>query len=727
MCTSGSSKNGIVPKVKIDWSSGGENNAKILYYVLQYNTSFTPNEYIDVKVTAQKEVSASVENKTDDEITRLTLVRKFETYLTEKIPGTQSDLTIPLSCWANYTFRIKAVNRLGESDPSEISAIPCYTNPCRPSKQPIGVRSFGNTSNNLIINWNLMPKIEWNAPLFWYQVEYRRVRKENETNFYPQENEFIRLKVPSDRDYVVIENVPTYTEYEFYVKAYNQQAGDGISGEATEMATLYHGFSGEDKPTVIPKNFKLDRTIDARTAKFTWDPISEQEADGMRGKLTGFIIQFYKADGSISGNGMPDLISHKVDGNVTEAIISNLPPYSAVTLKIAVLNGRYQGDYSSPISIYTLEGVPGPVANLRGRPYGSSGVKLQWDEPEEPNGVITGYEIQFQQMANIADSPGLIQPPIVIRNRYELSRIVTGLLPNKKYRFTVLATTSKGVSLDPNFVEVITSSAEKPPKTSFQVLSTLDDGFNITWTTSDQINAASLFYIKYKKTDDLINQAAPYMRTPLTTDNFYFLNELERGTKYSVILVATTGTENVKLETESDPVILKTTGQARASRNVATEPWFIGMMVAIALLLIILINVCVLVRERGGKYSVQEKEPFQNQMLSPDGGFDEYQKSGDGAGNPPIVSGSSNVYFDERQFHDEDDSMAEYGNGENGKFNEDGSFIGLYGRDRVQTYVVQYNQTPQATANSGGAGNANGNGSAPSTSADGSKPYSTFV
>lgn len=98
-------------------------------------------------------------------------------------------------------------------------------------------------------------------------------------------------------------------------------------------------------------------------------------------------------------------------------------------------------------------------------------------------------------------------------------------------------------------------------------MSTLDDGFNITWTTSDQINAASLFYIKYKKTDDLINQAAPYMRTPLTTDNFYFLNELERGTKYSVILVATTGTENVKLETESDPVILKTTGQGNLMKK----------------------------------------------------------------------------------------------------------------------------------------------------------------
>ena len=45
--------------------------------------------------------------------------------------------------------------------------------------------------------------------------------------------------------------------------------------------------------------------------------------------------------------------------------------------------------------------------------------------------------------------------------------------------------------------------------------------------------------------------------------------------------------------------------------------------------------------------------------------------------------------------------MAEYGNGENGKFNEDGSFIGLYGKDRIQTYIVQYNQNnePQSSNN----------------------------
>ena len=76
------------------------------------------------------------------------------------------------------------------------------------------------------------------------------------------------------------------------------------------------------------------------------------------------------------------------------------------------------------------------------------------------------------------------------------------------------------------------------------------------------------------------------------------------------------------------------------------------------------------------------------------------------------------IYYDEKQFHDEEDSMAEYGNGENGKFNEDGSFIGLYGRDRIQTYVVQYNQDQELN---------NTRGVDQSASADPSKKYSTFV
>ena len=92
------------------------------------------------------------------------------------------------------------------------------------------------------------------------------------------------------------------------------------------------------------------------------------------------------------------------------------------------------------------------------------------------------------------------------------------------------------------------------------MLSTFEDGFNLTWSTNNQINAASLFYIKYKKTDDV---AAPWLRTALTTDNFISLTDLERGTRYSVVLVATTGTEHNSLETESNVEILKTAGAGK--------------------------------------------------------------------------------------------------------------------------------------------------------------------
>ena len=55
--------------------------------------------------------------------------------------------------------------------------------------------------------------------------------------------------------------------------------------------------------------------------------------------------------------------------------------------------------------------------------------------------------------------------------------------------------------------------------------------------------------------------ADPWQRTALTTDNYMEVADLDRGTRYTVILVATTGTEEKSLETDSDSEIIKTAGQ----------------------------------------------------------------------------------------------------------------------------------------------------------------------
>jgi hypothetical protein len=47
------------------------------------------------------------------------------------------------------------------------------------------------------------------------------------------------------------------------------------------------------------------------------------------------------------------------------------------------------------IQFPTREGRPGPVTNLRAVPHGSNGIFLLWDPPEETNGVIIGYHIDY--------------------------------------------------------------------------------------------------------------------------------------------------------------------------------------------------------------------------------------------------------------------------------------------------------------------------------------------
>lgn len=57
--------------------------------------------------------------------------------------------------------------------------------------------------------------------------------------------------------------------------------------------------------------------------------------------------------------------------------------------------------------------------------------------------------------------------------------------------------------------------------------------------------------------------------------------------------------------------------------------WFVGMVLAIAFALILAFMVCVVKRNRGGKYAVHEKEIAQRHGLDFDhdhDGFDEYTK-----------------------------------------------------------------------------------------------------
>lgn len=61
--------------------------------------------------------------------------------------------------------------------------------------------------------------------------------------------------------------------------------------------------------------------------------------------------------------------------------------------------------------------------------------------------------------------------------------------------------------------------------------------------------------------------------------------------------------------------------------NIANAGWLIGMLLAIAILLLLLIIVCIIKRNRGGKYDVHDRELANGRRDYPEeGGFHEYSQ-----------------------------------------------------------------------------------------------------
>ena len=64
---------------------------------------------------------------------------------------------------------------------------------------------------------------------------------------------------------------------------------------------------------------------------------------------------------------------------------------------------------------------------------------------------------------------------------------------------------------------------------------------------------------------------------------------------------------------------------ATGSQPLAHSGWFIGMMLAVVFLILCCVVVCLVKRNRGGKYAVQESEARQGRSEPyDDGGFPEY-------------------------------------------------------------------------------------------------------
>ncbi|CAF3998844.1 unnamed protein product, partial [Rotaria sordida] len=432
-------------------------------------------------------------------------------------------------------------------------------------------------------------------------------------------------------------------------------------------------------PTYVPRNFRVLQMLDSTTVQFAWDPPLSSDEINIRGVLKAYQIEIFRLDDPVKSR----LVISDILPNQTWTTVFNAPPNADVGAHIRIETERYFGPTSPVIQFPTREGRPGPVTNLRGVPYTSNGIFLLWDPPDETNGVIIGYQIDYKPIESIASQPGIDQPSILLRDDTRRNYLLSSLNPDTKYRVQVRARTSVGPSISPAIIELTTNLSLAPSKPTFTVTHRGQTFFNISFDPTIMTVPGSLYFVQYKENDkdDQANFKTSYT---VSNDRTIFVNGLEAGKIYTTILVASDG---IQAETKSDPQMVSTLNKDRAPR-VINSPWFIGLIIAIVVLIIVFAIVCGIMKRKGGKYSVQDKEMLHGPSGygDNDGKFSEYYRA------PSDVS----IKQSHISLHngDDRDSMAEFNDEKDrSRFTEDGSFIGQYGRDdKRHTNLVKYDE-----------------------------------
>ncbi|XP_009325639.1 PREDICTED: LOW QUALITY PROTEIN: neurofascin-like [Pygoscelis adeliae] len=598
--------------VRLTWIPGDDNNSPITDYIVQFEEDrFQPGMW----------------------------------HNHSRYPGSVNSAVLSLSPYVNYQFRVIAVNDVGSSLPS-VPSERYQTNGARPEINPTGVQGAGTQKNNMEITWTPLNATQAYGPNLRYIVRWRR--RDPRGSWYNE-----TVKTPRH----VVWNTPIYVPYEIKVQAEND------FGRAPEPDTVI-GYSGEDYPKAAPTDVRI-RVLNSTAIALTWTRV---HLDTIQGQLKEYRAYFWR-DSSLLKNLWVSKKRQYVSfpGDRNRGIVSRLFPYSNYKLEMVVTNGRGDGPRSEVKEFPTPEGVPSSPRYLRIRQPNLESINLEWDQPEHPNGVLTGYNLRYQAFNGSKTGRTLVENFSPNQTRFTLQRTD----PISRYRFFLRARTQVGegetiVEESPALLNEATptpASTEIPPPATELPPTTI--GLTSTTTTP----------------------------TTTTTDTTTTTTTAATTLPATTVASTTTATERAPAATTKQEL-----AYTKNHVDIATQGWFIGLMCAIALLVLILLIVCFIKRSRGGKYPVRDNK---DEHLNPedknveDGSFD-YRSLESDEDNKPLPNSQTSLDGTIKQ-QESDDSLVDYGEGGEGQFNEDGSFIGQYTvkKDKEET---EGNESSEATS-----------------------------
>uniref|UniRef100_A0A9J8BTM5 Neural cell adhesion molecule L1 n=1 Tax=Cyprinus carpio carpio TaxID=630221 RepID=A0A9J8BTM5_CYPCA len=537
--------------------------------------------------------------------------------LTE-VPGTKTTAHLKLSPYVHYSFRVLALNNVGFSRPSMPSR-QYRTSPAAPDENPTEVKGHGTEHNNLVITWKPLTPQQANGPGLEYKVMWRQ---------QGIETYWTSVSVANVSKFVV-SGTPTFVPYEVMVQALNDYGPGPKPGAVI-------GYSGEDFPSAAPGDVRV-LVLNSTLAEVRWSPVP---LESVRGRLQGYKVQ---------------LSSHHIfSPNKTSGKLPDLLPYSIYSLRVTAFNGRGEGPTSATQRFETPEGVPSAPSFFKVSTFDLDSLMLEWGPPYERNGRLTGYTFKYQTV-NSKNDLGLLEELDLPSNQSSFT--LHNLPHSTRYKFYISARTQRGAG----------------PMLTEEAVTVLDRG-----TSPKGCNSLVVFldYWRYFLLCWKPSGDEDWHKEKVNGSQFHVLKGLKKGLAYKVRVVARGHDDrstHVSCSSSSS-----SSAMVSPQVDIATQGWFIGLMSAIALLILILLIICFIKRNKGGKYPVKEKEdahgdPEIQPMKEDDITFGEYS---DEDHKPLKGSRTPSGGTDKRD--GSDDSLVDCGDSGDTEFSEDGSFIGQY-------------------------------------------------
>ncbi|XP_072616118.1 neuronal cell adhesion molecule isoform X29 [Vulpes vulpes] len=525
---------------------------------------------------------------------------------------------------------------------------------------PFDLELTDQLDKSVQLSWT--PGDDNNSPITKFIIEYEDAM--HEAGLWHHQTEVSGMQTTAQL------KLSPYVNYSFRVMAVNN-LGRSLPSEASEQY-LTKAAEPDTNPTAVeglgsePDNLVI-----------TWKPLNGFESNGPG---LQYKVSWRQKDGD-------DEWTSVVVANVSKYIVSGTPTFVPYLIKVQALNDV--GFAPEPAVVMGHSGEDLPMVapgNVRVNVVNSTLAEVHWDPVplKSIRGHLQGYRIYYwKAQGSSKRNRRHIEKKILTFQGNKTHGMLPGLEPYSHYTLNVRVVNGKGEG--PASPDRVFNTPEGVPSapSSLKIVNPTLDSLTLEWDPPSRPNGILTEYtLKYQPINSthelgpLVDLKIPANKTRWTLKNLNF------STRYKFYFYAQTAAGSGSQITEEAVTTVDEGKMAMASRQVdiATQGWFIGLMCAVALLILILLIVCFIRRNKGGKYPVKEKEdahadPEIQPMKEDDGTFGEYSDAED---HKPLKKGSRTPSDRTVKKEDSDDSLVDYGEGVNGQFNEDGSFIGQY-------------------------------------------------